>query len=228
MAQDIDARTQDALTWLKRHGTKRHRDGLARYGIVAPKAFGVSMRDVQALAKRLGPDHALALSLWDTGWYEAQLLTAFVAEPARLTAAQMDRWAREMDNWAVCDTLCFKLFDRSPHAFRKVTQWKTRKEEFVKRSAFALLASLALHDKASGDASFLRLLPAIERAATDERNFVKKGVSWALRSIGRRNAALHAAAIDTSTRLAASPAAPARWIGRDALRELQRRPPKAS
>jgi 3-methyladenine DNA glycosylase AlkD len=228
MAQDIDARTQDALTWLKRRGTKRNRDGLARYGIVAPKAFGVSMRDVQALAKRLGPDHALALKLWDTGWYEAQLLTAFVAEPTRLTSAQMDRWAREMNNWAVCDTLCFKLFDRSLHAFRKVTQWKTRKEEFVKRSAFALLASLALHDKTSGDAEFLRLLPAIERAATDERNFVKKGVSWALRSIGRRNAALHAAAIDTSTRLAESPGAAARWIGRDALREFKRRPPKTS
>jgi 3-methyladenine DNA glycosylase AlkD len=210
------------LAALERQGAKRNREGMARYAIVAPKAFGVSMAAIQRLAKRVGPSHALALALWKTGWYEARLLAAFVDEPGRVTPAQMDRWARDFDNWGICDTVCFKLFDRTTHAWKKVTAWSTRREEFVKRAAFALLASLALHDKTTVDRAFLRSLRLIEQAATDERNFVKKAVSWALRSLGHRNARLHAAAIDTAKRLVASADATARWIGRDALRDLQR------
>jgi 3-methyladenine DNA glycosylase AlkD len=195
---------------------------MARYGISATKVFGVSVGALQRLAKRLGRDHGLAEALWDTGWYEARMLTAFVGEPERVTAAQMDRWARDFDNWAMVDTLCFQLFDRTPHAWRQVAQWTRRKEEFVKRAGFALLASLALHDKRTGDAAFLRSLRLIERAATDERNFVKKGVSWALRSVGRRSPALHAAAVAVAERLAASPDGAARWVGKDALRGLGR------
>ena len=193
---------------------------MARYAITAPKVFGVSMATMQALARELGRDHELAEALWQTGWYEARMLAAFVDEPDRVTAAQMDRWARDFDNWAVCDTLCFKLFDQTPHAWRKIHQWSTRREEFVKRAAFALLASVALHDKQAPDEPFLESLPLIERAAEDDRNFVKKGVSWALRGVGRRNQALNAAAIETARRLAASDSPAPRWIGKDALREL--------
>jgi 3-methyladenine DNA glycosylase AlkD len=178
------------------------------------------MATIQGLAKRLGRDHALALALWETNYYEARLLTAYVDEPAMVTAAQMDRWARDFDNWGVCDTLCFVLFDRTPHAWRKVEQWSRRREEFVKRAAFALLASLALHDKHAADAQFLRTLPIIERGAVDARNFVKKGVSWALRLIGRRNMALNGAALVTARRLVDAGEPAARWVGRDALREL--------
>jgi 3-methyladenine DNA glycosylase AlkD len=210
------------LAALKRQGSKRNRDGMARYAIVAPKVFGVSMTVIQRLAKDAGQDHALAQALWKTGWYEARLMAAYVDEPSRVTPAQMDRWARDFDNWAVCDTLCFQLFDRTPHAWKKIDEWSRRREEFVKRAAYALLASLALHDKATGDAPFARSLGLVERGATDERNFVKKAVSWALRSLGHRNARLHAAAIDTANRLLASTDSTARWIGRDALRDLQR------
>lgn len=219
----LDDRVRDALAALERMGTPRYRDGLARYGITVKKAFGVSMGDIQKLAKQLGRDHALAAALWKTEWYEARLLTAYVDEPARVTPAQMDRWCREFDNWAVCDTLCFALFDRTPHAYAKVAQWSTREEEFVKRAAFALLASLAGHDKTAGNEPFLDGLRLIERAATDNRNFVKKGVNWALRRIGTRNATLKAAAVKTATRLAASKDAAARWVGKDALRELTRK-----
>ena len=132
----------------------------------------------------------------------------------------MERWAKAFDNWAICDTLCFCLFDRTPHAWRKVDQWSRRREEFVKRSAFALLASLALHDKHTGDAPFLKSLRLIERAATDERNFVKKGVSWALRALGRRGPTLRAAAEETARRLAESEEPAARWVGREGLRDL--------
>jgi 3-methyladenine DNA glycosylase AlkD len=193
---------------------------MARYGIVAPKVFGVSVAQIHSLAKRFGKDHALAAALWDTGWYEARLLTAFVGEPERLTSAEMERWSRDFDNWAVCDTLCFHLFDRSPHAFAKVKLWSRRRPEFVRRAAFALLASLALHDKNSTDEAFGRCLPLIEAAARDERNFVKKSVSWALRAVGGRSAGLRRAAVKVARRLAASSDPPSRWVGRDALREL--------
>ena len=210
----------ETLKWLERHGTKRNRDGLARYGIQAPRAFGVPMAKIQVLAKRLGRHHELAEALWETGWYEARLLTAFVAEPGRLTPSQMDRWCREFDNWAVCDTLCFHLFDRTPHAFRKVAQWSRRREEFVRRAAFALLASLALHDKRSTDEPFARCLPLIAAAAGDERNFVKKSVNWALPAVGGRSPRLRAAALTVARRLAASSDLTARWVGKDALRQL--------
>jgi len=213
-------RVREALTWLGRRGTKKNRDGMARYAIVAPKAYGVSVADIRQLAKKLGRDHELAAALWETGWYEARMLTAFVDEPDRVTPTQMDRWARDFDNWAICDTLCFHLFDRTPHAWRKIAQWSTKRDEFVKRAAFALLASIALHDKKEADEPFLRSLELIERGATDDRNFVKKAVSWALRSIGRRNSALNAAAVAVAKRLVESAESAPRWVGRDALREL--------
>jgi 3-methyladenine DNA glycosylase AlkD len=134
----------------------------------------------------------------------------------------MDRWCRDFDNWGICDTVCFCLFDRTPHAWVKVAKWSGSREEFVKRAAFALLASLALHDKTSGDTPLLDSLRFVERAADDERNFVKKGVSWALRSVGRRNAALHAAALELARRLAASSAPAERWVGKDVLRDITR------
>ncbi len=216
----LAAEVRAVLASLKRLGSRRNREGMARYGIVAHKAFGVSVGTIQQLAKRLGRNHELAKALWETGWYEARMLCAFVDEPERVTPAQMDRWCRDFDNWGICDTVCFKLFDRTPHAFKKVVQWSRRTDEFEKRAAFALLASLAGHDKSAADEAFLRCLPLIERAASDQRNFVKKGVSWALRGTGRRSPALHAAAVALARRLAASPQAGKRWVGRDALRDL--------
>jgi 3-methyladenine DNA glycosylase AlkD len=215
------AQVREALEWLERRGSARVREEmLTRYGITAPKSFGVPMGTIQQLAKRLGRDHDLAAALWATGWYEARMLASLVDEPEKVTAAQMDRWARDFDNWGICDTVCFKLFDRAPHAWSRVEPWSRRRDEFVKRAAFALLASLGLHDKGTGDAPFLRSLALIERGAADERNFVKKGVSWALRAVGRRNQALNAAALEVARRLAESPAPAPRWVGKDALREL--------
>lgn len=220
--RDVPATVASVLAQLERRGSRRNREGMARYGIVAEKVFGVSVGALRTLAKQLGRDHELALALWDSGWYEARMLTAFVDEPARVTPAQMDRWCRDFDNWAICDALCFHLFDKTPHAFGKVAQWAKRKAELEKRAAFALLAALAAHDKAAADEAFLRSLPLVERAAIDPRNFVKKGVSWALRGIGHRNAALHAAAVELARRLAASPDATARWVGKDTLRDVMR------
>ena len=215
------AEVQSVLSSLKRLSSARIREEMSsRYGIVTNDAYGVRMRDMQGVAKKLGHNHALALALWDTGNYEARTVAAFVAEPERVTPALMDRWCRDFDNWGICDTVCFKLFDQSPHAFGRVEAWAGRKDEFQKRAAFALLACLALHDEDADDQTFAKLLPLIETAATDERNFVKKGVSWALRAIGVRSAALKSAAIESARRLASAEDSTARWIGKDALRAL--------
>ena len=212
---------QAILRELEKKGSRKVREEmLTRYGITAPKAHGVPLGVIKAMGKEIGTDHELALALWDTGWYEARLLTSFIDDPSKVTAAQMDRWARDFDNWGVCDTLCFNLFDRTPHAWRKVEQWTKKDAEFVKRGGFALLACLALHDKTTGDGPFLKSLRLVEAGADDDRNFVKKGVSWALRLIGRRSQSLNAAAVTLCERLAASSSPAARWNGKQALREL--------
>lgn len=214
------ARLAFALAWLEAKGTQRDLANLARFGITATDPFGVSMANMRVLAKQLGPDHALAAALWESGRYEARMLATLVDEPERVTAAQMDSWCRDFDNWAICDTACFALFDRVPAAWRKIEVWSTRQGEFQKRAAFALLASVVLHDKKSADAPFAKLLPLVEAGARDERNFVKKGVSWALRAVGRRSAGLHRDSVALAQRLAASSDATARWVGKDALRDL--------
>jgi 3-methyladenine DNA glycosylase AlkD len=216
----LELEVDSALTWLKGHATRRTLDGMARYAIPSDNALGVSVSDIRVLGKRLGRSHELALALWDTGVYEARMLTSFVDDPARVTSAQMDRWCRDFDNWAIVDTLCFHLFDRTPHAWSKVALWSGRKEEFQKRAAFALLWALTVHDKHAADTSFIEGLRFIESAATDERNFVKKAVNMALRAIGKRNPALNAAAVTVARRLADSSQAAPRWVGKDALREL--------
>ena len=222
-AKNTNGQANEVVAALKRLATKSTRDGMTRYAIPNDKAFGVSMSDIQKLAKTVGRNHELALALWETGWYESRMITAFIDEPERVTKSQMDRWCREFDNWAICDTLCFKLFDQTPHAWSKVVEWSSKEDEYVKRAAFALLASLAGHDKSATDKQFLDCLPLIERAATDERNFVKKGVSWALRGLGRRNARLNKAALELAERLANSSDKSSRWIGREAIRELKGR-----
>ena len=220
MGRDGSMDRRQVLAWLERKGSRRAREEMARYGIVARHVFGVSMATLLSLRRRLGTDHALSLALWDSGWYDARLLAALIGDPARVTRAQMNAWAATFENWADCDTACFRLFDRTPFAWQKARQWAASPREFVKRAAFALMASLALHDKTASDRSFRAFLPIIEKGAHDERKLVKKGVSWALRSIGRRSAALNTAARAAATRLARSPDAAARWVGKDALREL--------
>lgn len=215
------ATVAEALAWLEQRGSKKGLADQERYGIVAPKAFGVGVGEVKAYGKTLGTDHGLAQDLWKSGWYEARLLAAFVDDPAQVTAKQMGAWARDFDTWAVVDTVCFHLFDRAPGAWKRIPAWARAKPEFERRAAFALLWSLSVHDKAAPDKSFLACLPLIEKAARDEREYVKKGVDMALRAVGKRNAALNAACVATAKRLAKESDPTARWVGSHALRELE-------
>lgn len=214
----------EVLQELEALGDDGYRERMAGFAITYEKAFGVAAGELRKLSKRLGRDHALAQALWDTRWYEARLLAGMVDDPKLVTPEQMDAWRSEFDSWAVTDTLCFDLFDRTPHALAKIDQWAALEGEFDKRAGFALLASVALHRKELPDEVFLERLPLIEAAATDPRNFVKKGVNWALRAIGsRKSPVLKAAALDCAAQLAASPDATARWIGKDAVRQLTRK-----
>jgi 3-methyladenine DNA glycosylase AlkD len=211
----------EVLALLEKRGTQRVAEGMSRYGIQTKlRVFGVAMGTLLSLRKQLGQDHALAGALWTSGCYEARLLAALVDEPRRVTRRQMNAWAASFENWADCDTACFHLFDRTPVAWEKSRQWAKSQREFVKRAGFALMACLALHDKAAPDSKFQSMLPLIEPGASDERNFVMKAVSWALRSIGRRNLALNAAALAVARRLSLSQETARRWVGKDALREL--------
>ncbi|UTP38746.1 DNA alkylation repair protein [Phenylobacterium sp. LH3H17] len=221
----LDDEVAAALEALRARATNHDRENMARFGIEAPRAFGVSMANLQKIAKPIGRRHDLAQALWETGWYEARMLASLIDDPAQVTPRQMDLWCADFDNWGIVDTVCFKLFDQAPDAFDRLAPWAERTDEFQKRAAFALLASLALHGKGDGDEPFRRGLVLIEAAAGDDRNFVKKGVSWALRAIGgKRSPALKAAALEAARRLAASSDPAARWIGKDALRDLTRTP----
>jgi len=213
---------QNTVAWLKRTGRKSVRDSMRRYALPAEHAVGIPVGVLKQHAKAVGRDHDLARALWKTGIYEARLLAAFLGDPARVTPAEMDRWCKDFDSWGICDTVCFSLWDRTPHAMKKIRQWSTRREEFVKRAAFALLASAALHDKKMSDDAFAKCLSIIQRGASDDRNFVKKGVSWALRLVGRRSRALHKSSIALSKRLAGSTNPAERWVGKDALKDLMR------
>jgi 3-methyladenine DNA glycosylase AlkD len=217
----------EVLAWLERRGTRANREGMARYGIVARHAYGVPMRTLLVLRKEIGVDQPLSLALWKTGWYEARLLAALVGDPDRVTKRQMSAWAGSFENWADCDTACFHLFDRSPHAREIAKVWAASPKLLVKRAAFALIASIALHDKAAPDRSIRAFLPLIEKGARDDRDLVRKGVSWALRAIGGRNLELHAAAVAFARRLAASEDRSPRWVGKDVLRDLERPKVKA-
>jgi 3-methyladenine DNA glycosylase AlkD len=206
---------------LRRLGTKRNVDGMARFGIRAEKVFGVSKPKLDALARKIGKNHALGLALWATGIQDAKILAGLISEPDKVTAAQMELWVGDFDNWDSCDGTCCHLFVFAEDAWPKAFAWTKRKQEFQKRGGFALAAYLAYRDKSAGDAKFLSFLKVIEREADDERNFVRKAVNWALRNIGKRNVELNRAAIATARRLRKRESHAARWIAADALRELK-------
>jgi 3-methyladenine DNA glycosylase AlkD len=208
------------LSRLKKLGRPEGIAKMAHFGIDTENAFGVTVPEIRRLAKEIGRDHTLALTLWDTGVYEARMLASMIEVPALLERTQADAWAAEITSWSLCDQCCSDLFRKTDFARDLVMQWRHREEEFVKRAAFAMIAVLAVHDKKADDKIFLAWLPVIEEGATDPRNFVKKAVNWALRQIGKRNLALNIAAIECARRIGAQNSKPAHWIASNALKEL--------
>jgi 3-methyladenine DNA glycosylase AlkD len=214
-------RAEEILSQLKLLSNPANVAGMSKFGINPQNTLGVSIPNLRRIAKQAGRDHRLARDLWKSGIHEARILAAFVDDPARVTQAQMESWVKDFDSWDVCDQVCCNLFDQTPFAQRQALAWARRDEEFVRRAGFVLMAALAWHDKSAKDAVFLKFLPVIQHYATDERNFVKKAVNWALRQIGKRNPALNRAAIATAKEIQKIESRSARWIAADALREFK-------
>ena len=209
------------LETLRSHANPANVAGMGRYGINTEGTLGVSIPVVRRLAKEAGKDHALAEQLWASGVHEARILATLIDVPAEVTARQMDRWARDLDSWDVCDQACQNLFRYTPFAFAKAAQWAHAKPEFVRRAGFSLMAGLASKAKTATDAQFEAFLPLIAAAASDDRNMVKKAVNWALRGIGKRNRRLHGLALAAAEEIRLQESRSARWIAADALRELR-------
>jgi len=215
------ASVKDVLDKLHSKARPEQLKGMAKYGMTVEQRLGVSVPHMRKLANGIGKDHKLALDLWRTGIAEARIVAAMVGDPARLTEEQMEDWVKDINSWDVCDQVCANLFEKNQLAWKKIVDWSEREEEFVKRTAFSLIACLAWHDKKTSDEKFIELLPIIIREAMDERNFVKKAVNWALRNIGKRNLNLNKAAINTAKEINRLDSKAARWIASDAVRELE-------
>lgn len=195
-------------------------EGMAKYGITPEKAFGVSIPHLRGIARAIGKNHELAGWLWLNGARETRILASMIDDPEQVTEEQMERWAGEFDYWEICDQCVMNLFERTRFAYAKAAEWCRRDAESYRRAGFVLMARLAVRDKSAPDSRFEAFLPLISSGATDERNLVKKAVSWALRQIGKRNARLNEQAIETAERLRQTDSKSARWIGNDAIREL--------
>ncbi len=196
-------------------------EGMARFGIRPGHALGISMPTLRKMARDIGRNHALALELWASGIHEARILASMVAEPRLVSPQQMEDWVNEFDSWDVCDQVCGNLFNKTLYAYEKAVEWCHREQEFVRRAGFVMMAELAVHDKKASDDMFLPFFPLMQQYATDERNFVKKAVNWALRQIGKRNDHLRVLAIEQAEMMAKLDSKTARWIARDALREIR-------
>lgn len=222
----------DILADLRSKANPENVAGMARYGISAEGTLGVPIPVLRQVAKNVRGEHkrdpegrhAIAARVWASGVHEARLTAAFIDVPALVTEQQMEAWVADFDSWDICDQVCGNLFDLTPFAWDKAVEWAGREETFVKRAGFVLVCALTVHDKKAPDVRFLEFLPLVEREATDDRNFVKKAVNWALRQIGKRDAALNAEAIETGERLLKLDSKAARWIANDALRELRSEP----
>jgi 3-methyladenine DNA glycosylase AlkD len=221
------SRLNEILRYMRRIAGKPDRraviESMKRFGIHAKNPIGLTTPQLRAIARNTGRDQQLAEALWETGIHDAMILASLVSEPSVITRAVMERWVRDFASWGVCDACCCNVFDRSPHAWAQIRKWVRRRGEFARRAGFATIAAIAVHDKKADDRVFLDALPLIEAAASDDRNFVKKSVNWALRNIGKRNPTLRLAAIACAERVRAQGTPPARWIAADALRELRAR-----
>lgn len=211
---------KDVIEKLKSLSNPKNVEGMARFGISKNKTLGVSVPELRKMAKDIGKDHQLAQELWDSGYHEARILAGMIDDPKMVSEKQVDKWTRDFDSWDVCDQCCMNLFDKTSFAFDKAVKLTEEKEEFVRRSGFALMASLAVHDKNSSDERFIEFFPVIKKYSTDERNYVKKAVNWALRQIGKRNENLKKMAIKTAEDIQKIDSKAAKWIASDALKEL--------
>ncbi|MCX6151006.1 MAG: DNA alkylation repair protein [Ignavibacteriales bacterium] len=211
---------EQVLKWIKSNANPKAVEGMARFAISSPIIYGVTINKLRPFAKLIGKNHRLSLELWKTKIHEARLLATMIDEPDKVTEKQMEKWVKEFKSWDICDQCCSNLFDKTSFAYQKAFEWSEREEEFVKRAGFVLMATLSIHNKKDDDKEFEKFFPIIIREATDERNFVRKAVNWALRQIGKRSVFLNQKAIEVANQILTIDSKSAKWIAKDALKEL--------
>ena len=212
--------TSDILARLKTLADPKAVEGMARYGINPQNTYGVSIPNLRKIARETGINHAIAQELWASGIHEARILASMIDDPSMATEEQLESWVEDFDSWDVCDQCCMNFFQKTEFAYRKAIEWSERDKEFVKRAGFALMACLAVSDKKADDGLFDTFFPIIKREASDNRNYVKKAVNWALRQIGKRNIDLNKKAILIAVEIQKMDSRSAKWIASDAIREL--------
>lgn len=212
--------TEEIISELKKHYNSKNLAGMARYGINVTKAFGLNVPLIRAMAKKIGKNHELALELWETGYHEARHIAAMIDDPKLVTKTQMNKWVRDFNSWDICDGTCSNLFRKTPFAIEKIFEWTEKKDEFVRRAGFSLIAYVAVHNKTRDDKEFLEFFRTIKKHSTDERNFVKNAVNWSLRQIGKRSEFLNKEVLKLAKEIQALDSKSARWIANDAIREL--------
>jgi 3-methyladenine DNA glycosylase AlkD len=213
--------SEQIIANLKKHANAQAVEGMARFGIRPAQALGISIPTLRKMAKEIGRNQALAVALWDSGIHEARILASMIAEPQLVSAELMEEWVNDFDAWDVCDQVCGNLFDKTPYAYQKATEWCQQEKEFVRRAGFVMMAELAVHDKQAPDEAFMHFFPLIKHYADDKRNFVKKAVNWALRQIGKRNSHLRALALECAYEIQHMDSKTAQWVAKDALKELR-------
>jgi 3-methyladenine DNA glycosylase AlkD len=213
--------SEQIIANLKKHANAQAVEGMARFGIRPAQALGISIPTLRKMAKEIGKNHMLALELWDSGIHEAWILASMISEPQLVSAELMEEWVNDFDSWDVCDQVCGNLFDKTPYAYQKATEWCQQEKEFVRRAGFVMMAELAVHDKQAHDEAFMQFFPLIKQYADDKRNFVKKAVNWALRQIGKRNSHLRALALECAYEIQHMDSKTAQWVAKDALKELR-------
>ena len=212
--------TSEVIKELKKHYNPKNIEGMKRYGIKADKAFGLNAPTMYAIAKRIGKNHELALELWATGYHEARHIAAMIEDSKLITKSQMNKWVKDFNSWDIVDGTCSNLFRKTPYAIEKILEWCEKKEEYIRRAGFSLICYVAVHEKKRDDKDFLQFLPLIKKHSIDKRNFVKKAVNWALRTIGKRSKFLNKEALKLAKEIQAIDSKSARWIANDAIREL--------
>lgn len=214
---------KEIIEKLRLQSNPKNVEGMARFGINPENTLGIPIPVLRQTAKEIGKNHALAQELWDSGIHEIKILAGMVDDQKQVTERQMDAWVKDFDSWDVCDQVCMNLFDKTPFAYEKAREWAQREEEFTRRAGFALMASLSAHDKTASDEKFLQFFPLIKKYSTDERNFVKKAVNWALRQIGKGKPNLLPKAIEVAKEIEKIDSKSTKWIAKDAIRELSAR-----
>jgi len=211
---------EEAIKKLKSLSNPKAIIGMVRYGITPENTYGVSIPNLRKIAKEIGISHQFAQQLWTTNIRETKILASMIEDPEMVTEEQIEDWVKEFNYWEICDQCCMNLFERTKFAYKKAIEWSSREKEFVKRAGFVLMARLAVSDKKADNKRFEKFLPVIKRETTDDRNYVKKAVNWALRQIGKRNLNLNGKAIKIAKEIQKMDSKTAKWIASDAIREL--------